>query len=169
MISSLRGCEVDLGALGGEGGVLFPMALSATAVHILDIFGKDNKIAVTDPVYPVYVDTNVMAGHMAPQRKAGNTKGWSICPSAPKTTSPPAFPNEKVRPDFTSASPNNPTGAVATKEHLQAWVNYARAHGSILSVRCRLTKLSSPIPPFPHSIYEIEGARGLCHRVPVLL
>jgi len=125
--------------------------------NILDIFGKDNKIAVTDPVYPVYVDTNVMAGHTGPANESGEYEGLVYLPISAENDFTARIPNEKVDLIYL-CFPNNPTGAVATKEHLQAWVNYARAHGSIILFDAAYEAFITD-PAIPHSIYEIEGAR----------
>ncbi len=125
--------------------------------NILDIFGKDNKIAVTDPVYPVYVDTNVMAGHTGEVNEQGEFEGLIYLPIEAENNFTATIPSEKADLIYL-CFPNNPTGATATKEHLKAWVDYAKAHGSIILFDSAYEAFitSSDIP---HSIYEIEGAK----------
>lgn len=146
-----RGCELDASE------VFISDGSKCDCGNILDIFGKDNKIAVTDPVYPVYVDTNVMAGHTGPANESGEYEGLVYLPISAENDFTARIPNEKVDLIYL-CFPNNPTGAVATKEHLQAWVNYARAHGSIILFDAAYEAFITD-PAIPHSIYEIEGAR----------
>jgi LL-diaminopimelate aminotransferase len=125
--------------------------------NILDIFGNNNKIAVTDPVYPVYVDTNVMAGHTGDANEAGEYGGLVYLPVTAENNFTAQIPTEKVDLIYL-CFPNNPTGATATKEHLQAWVDYARANGSIIFFDAAYEAFITD-PSLPHSIYEIPGAR----------
>jgi LL-diaminopimelate aminotransferase len=125
--------------------------------NILDIFGNNNKIAVTDPVYPVYVDTNVMAGHTGEINDRGEYGGLVYLPVTAENNFTAQIPTEKVDLIYL-CFPNNPTGATATKEHLQAWVNYAKANGSIIFFDAAYEAFITD-PSLPHSIYEIEGAR----------
>ncbi len=99
--------------------------------NILDIFGKGNKIAITDPVYPVYVDTNVMAGNTGEADASGAFEGLVYLPCTAENNFVPAIPEEKVDLIYL-CYPNNPTGASATREQLAAWVAYAKKHGSII-------------------------------------
>jgi len=146
-----RGCEVDAAEIFISDGS------KCDCGNILDIFGKDNTIAVTDPVYPVYVDTNVMAGHTGPANDSGEYEGLVYLPINAENDFTARIPKGKVDLIYL-CFPNNPTGAVATKEHLQAWVNYARAHGSIILFDAAYEAFITD-PTIPHSIYEIEGAR----------
>jgi LL-diaminopimelate aminotransferase len=125
--------------------------------NILDIFGDDNRIAVTDPVYPVYVDTNVMAGHTGGSNQQGEYEGLVYLPISAENDFTAQLPTQKVDLIYL-CFPNNPTGAVATKEHLQSWVDYARAHGSIILFDAAYEAFITD-PAIPHSIYEVEGAR----------
>ncbi len=125
--------------------------------NILDIFGRDNKIAVTDPVYPVYVDTNVMAGHTGAADDAGKYGGLVYLPINAENNFTAAIPTETVDLIYL-CFPNNPTGATASKAHLQAWVDYARAKGSIIFFDAAYVAFITD-PAVPHSIYEIDGAR----------
>ena len=125
--------------------------------NILDIFGSGNAIAVTDPVYPVYVDTNVMAGNTGGSDDDGRYAGLIYIPVTAENDFTPALPQEKVDLIYL-CYPNNPTGTVASAGVLRGWVDYAREHGSIIlydaAYEAYITDSS-----IPHSIYEIEGAR----------
>ncbi|VXD24136.1 LL-diaminopimelate aminotransferase [Planktothrix paucivesiculata] len=125
--------------------------------NILDIFGDDNIIAVTDPVYPVYVDTNVMAGHTGDANENGEYGGLVYIPITAENNFTAAIPTQKVDLIYL-CFPNNPTGATATKEHLTAWVEYAKANGSIILYDAAYEAFISN-PNLPRSIYEIEGAK----------
>ena len=125
--------------------------------NILDIFGADNSIAVTDPVYPVYVDTNVMAGHTSYADDSGRYPGLHYIPVTAENGFVPAIPSDKVDIIYL-CYPNNPTGTVATRETLQAWVEYARRHNSIILFDAAYEAYITD-PSIPHSIYEIDGAR----------
>ncbi|MBE9142986.1 LL-diaminopimelate aminotransferase [Planktothrix mougeotii] len=125
--------------------------------NILDIFGDDNIIAVTDPVYPVYVDTNVMAGHTGDANEKGEYGGLVYIPITAENNFTAAIPTQKVDLIYL-CFPNNPTGATASKEHLTAWVEYAKANGSIILYDAAYEAFISD-PSLPHSIYEIPGAK----------
>jgi LL-diaminopimelate aminotransferase len=146
-----RGCNVDASEIFISDGS------KCDNGNILDIFGNNNKIAVTDPVYPVYVDTNVMAGHTGDANEAGEYGGLVYLPVTAENNFTAQIPTEKVDLIYL-CFPNNPTGATATKEHLQAWVNYALANGSIIFFDAAYEAFITD-PSLPHSIYEIEGAR----------
>ena len=123
---------------------------------ILDILGDQNKIAITDPVYPVYVDTNVMAGHTGPARTDGGYEGIIYLPCRAENHFVPAPPNEHADVVYL-CFPNNPTGAVASREELTRWVEYARAHEALLLFDAAYEGYISD-PQIPHSIFEIPGA-----------
>ncbi|BFM39785.1 LL-diaminopimelate aminotransferase [Synechocystis sp. LKSZ1] len=146
-----RGCAIDASEIFISDGS------KCDTGNILDIFGKDNKIAVTDPVYPVYVDTNVMAGNTGDANDRGEYDGLVYLPITAENNFTAQIPNEKVDLIYL-CFPNNPTGATATKAHLQDWVNYAKAHGSIIFFDAAYEAFITD-PELPHSIYEIEGAR----------
>jgi len=126
--------------------------------NIGDIFSVDNVVAVCDPVYPVYVDTNAMAG------RAGDYDGekWDRLVYLPCTAENgffPQLPQEGQVPDLIYiCSPNNPTGAAATREQLQAWVDYANANGSVILFDSAYEAFITQ-PEIPHSIFEIPGAK----------
>jgi len=125
--------------------------------YILDILGDQNKVAITDPVYPVYVDTNVMAGHTGPMKKDGSYEGIVYLPCTPENNFVPEPPKEHVDLVYL-CFPNNPTGAVASREQLGRWVAYAREHEAILLFDAAYEAYISQ-PELPHSIFEIDGAR----------
>jgi LL-diaminopimelate aminotransferase len=125
--------------------------------HILDILGDRNKVAITDPVYPVYVDTNVMAGHTGPAKADGSFEGLVYLPCTAENNFVPQPPTEHVDLVYL-CFPNNPTGAVARREQLARWVAYAREHEAILLFDAAYEAYISE-PDIPHSIYEIPGAR----------
>ena len=123
--------------------------------YILDILGDQNKVAITDPVYPVYVDTNVMAGHTGPARKDGSYEGIVYLPCTAENNFVPQPPKEHVDLVYL-CFPNNPTGAVATREQLASWVHYARRHDALVLFDAAYEAYISD-PKISHSIFEIEG------------
>ena len=125
--------------------------------NILDILGTRNRVAVMDPVYPVYVDTNVMAGHTGPPDDAGAYSGLMYLPCTPGNgfVAPP--PRKKADVIYL-CFPNNPTGAVATRAQLTRWVNYALKRQALLLFDAAYEAYIAD-PTLPHSIYEIPGAR----------
>ncbi|NDJ21784.1 LL-diaminopimelate aminotransferase [Nostoc sp. B(2019)] len=125
--------------------------------NILEIFGHNNTIAVTDPVYPVYVDTNVMAGNTGDANDKGEFEGLVYLPITAENNFTAEIPSQKVDLIYL-CFPNNPTGAIATKKYLKAWVDYAKANGSIIFFDAAYEAYITD-PEIPHSIYEIEGAR----------
>ncbi len=125
--------------------------------NILDILGNENQIAVMDPVYPVYVDTNVMAGHTGPAIGFGAFEGLMYLPCTAANGFVPEIPAEKADIIYL-CYPNNPTGATATREQLTAWVEYARLHESVILYDAAYKAYISD-PDIPHSIFEIPGAR----------
>jgi len=124
---------------------------------ILDILSDQNKVAITDPVYPVYVDTNVMVGHTGAARKDGSYEGVVYLPCTAENNFVPAAPNAHVDLIYL-CFPNNPTGAVATREQLASWVDYARQHNALILFDAAYEAYISD-RKIPHSIFEIEGAR----------
>ena len=124
--------------------------------NILDIFGHQNRIAVVDPVYPVYVDTNVMAGHTGPADPTGAYEGLIYLPCTKVNGFVPEIPSFKVDLIYL-CFPNNPTGSVATREQLERWVNYAFAAGAVILFDAAYEAYIAD-PSIPHSIYEIPGA-----------
>jgi LL-diaminopimelate aminotransferase len=146
-----RGCDIDASEIFISDGS------KCDTGNILDIFGDNNTIAVTDPVYPVYVDTNVMAGHTGEANEKGEYGGLIYLPITAENNFTAQIPTQKADLIYL-CFPNNPTGSVATKEHLKAWVDYAKANGSIIFFDAAYEAYITD-PTLPHSIYEIEGAR----------
>ncbi len=146
-----RGCQVSAEEIFVSDGS------KCDSSNILDILGPDNRIAVTDPVYPVYVDSNVMAGRTGEADESGQYGGLTYLPINAENGFSAQIPNEPVDLIYL-CFPNNPTGAVASKEQLKAWVDYARAHGALILFDAAYEAFIQD-PELPHSIYEIEGAR----------
>ena len=127
--------------------------------NIQEIFSADNTIAVCDPVYPVYVDSNVMAGRTGLYDKAqGRYSDVIYMPCTAENGFAPDLP-EKVPDLIYLCFPNNPTGAVMKKDRLQEWVDYANRSGSIILYDAAYEAYIAE-DDVPHSIYECEGARG---------
>ena len=124
--------------------------------NIQELFAKKTLVAVPDPVYPVYVDTNVMAGRTGAFAK-GRYKGLAYLPCTPENRFVPALPETPVDLIYL-CFPNNPTGAVATRGQLAAWVEYAREHKALILFDAAYEAFIRD-PEIPHSIYEIPGAR----------
>ena len=123
-----------------------------------ELFGADAKIAVTDPVYPVYVDTNVMAGRTG-KCSNGSYEGLVYLPTTAENGFAPELPEEKADVVYL-CSPNNPTGAVMTREQLEKWVAWARANDVVILFDAAYEAFIRD-PALPHSIFEIEGARDV--------
>lgn len=126
--------------------------------NIGDIFAIDNRVAVCDPVYPVYVDTNAMAG------RAGfydeSAEGWTDIVYMPTTAANdfcPALPEQRADLIYL-CSPNNPTGTVLTHDQLKAWVDYANEHDAVILFDAAYERFITE-EGVPHSIYEVEGAK----------
>jgi LL-diaminopimelate aminotransferase len=124
--------------------------------NILDIFGHQNRIAVMDPVYPVYVDTNVMAGHTGEADSTGAYAGLVYLACNPANGFVPGIPDERVDLVYL-CYPNNPTGAVATREQLGSWIEYALAADAILFFDAAYEAYIQDAH-IPRSIYEIPGS-----------
>ncbi len=127
--------------------------------NILDILGNTNKIALTDPVYPVYVDTNVMAGNTGASNEKGEYEGLVYLPCTAENNFTPELPKGKVDVIYL-CYPNNPTGAVATRETLEKWVAYAKANDAIILYDSAYYAFITD-PSIPQSIYEIPGGRDV--------
>ena len=146
-----RGCEISAEEIFVSDGS------KCDSSNILDILGKENKIAVTDPVYPVYVDTNVMTGRTGGANSVGEYKGLSYIPINSENGFEAAIPKEKYDLIYL-CFPNNPTGAVATKEQLVSWVKYAKENNSLILFDAAYEAFIKD-ESIPHSIFEIEGSR----------
>jgi len=127
--------------------------------NILDIFGKGNVIAITDPVYPVYVDTNVMAGNTGDADEKGAYEGLLYLPCNAANSFVADVPSERADLIYL-CFPNNPTGAVATREQLEAWVAYAKKNDAIILFDAAYEAFIQD-PAIPRSIFEIEGAKDV--------
>lgn len=124
--------------------------------NIQEIFGLDNKVAITDPVYPVYLDTNVMAGRTG-DIVDGMFEGVTYMPCTAENDFTPSFPTEHVDLIYL-CSPNNPTGTTLSKEQLEAWVKYAKENDSIILFDSAYEAYITE-DDVPRSIYEVEGAK----------
>ncbi len=137
-----RGIDIKLNEIFVSDGA------KSDCANITELFGLDNKVAICDPVYPVYNDTNIMIG-----------RGQNIVymPCTEENNFSPSIPNEKVDLIYL-CFPNNPTGVTATKEYLEEWVKYANDNGSIILYDSAYEAFITE-ENVPKSIYEIEGAR----------
>ncbi len=147
-----RGCKIDADEIFISDGS------KCDCGNIQEIFANDVRLAIPDPVYPVYVDTNVMAGRTGANVN-GRYEGITYLDCTPANGYVPAVP--AVATDLIyMCFPNNPTGAVATKAQLAAWVAYAKANKAIILFDSAYEAYIRD-PQIPHSIYEIEGARDV--------
>lgn len=147
-----RGCEIQADEIFISDGAKCDVG------NIQEIFGIDNRVAICDPVYPVYVDTNVMAGRTGAYNSVTNGFDHLIyMPCTPMNGFVPELPS--VIPDIIYLCfPNNPTGMTITKERLQQWVDYANKNGAVILYDAAYEAYISE-KGIPHSIYECEGAR----------
>jgi len=125
--------------------------------NILDIFGIDNVVAITDPSYPVYVDSNVMAGRTGKANENGQFEKIVYMPCKAENDFIPELPKSHVDIIYL-CFPNNPTGAVASKEVLSRWVDFAREKKAVIFFDAAYEAFITE-PEIPHSIYEIDGAK----------
>jgi LL-diaminopimelate aminotransferase len=125
--------------------------------NVQEIFAADSVVAVVDPVYPVYVDTNVMAGRTGPADASGRYGGLVYLPATADNGFDPALPDRRVDLVYL-CSPNNPTGAVMSRASLAKWVDYARRNDSVILFDAAYEAFIRD-PALPRSIYEIPGAR----------
>lgn len=147
-----RGCDIAADEIFVSDGA------KSDSGNIQEIFGSDNKVAVCDPVYPVYVDTNVMAGRTGEYNTVReNFDGVIYMPCRKENGFLPEFPSEV--PDLIYLCfPNNPTGSAITKDELQKWADYANKNGCVIIYDAAYEAYISE-ENVPHSIYECEGAR----------
>lgn len=124
--------------------------------NIQEIFSLQNQIAVVDPVYPVYVDTNVMAGRTGNYLDSGHYEKIVYLPATAENSFTPSLPEGKIDLVYL-CSPNNPTGSTLSKEQLKKWVDYARKNETIIFFDAAYEAFITD-SAIPHSIYEIEGA-----------
>jgi LL-diaminopimelate aminotransferase len=127
------------------------------SANLQEIFAADSVVALMDPVYPVYADSNVMAGRSGPADDSGRYGGFVYLPCTADNGFQPALPDRHVDLIYL-CYPNNPTGAVMTREALRRWVDYARAEDATILYDAAYEAYIRD-PDVPHSIYEIEGAR----------
>jgi LL-diaminopimelate aminotransferase len=146
-----RGVEVDIDEIFISDGA------KCDTANIQEIFGADNIIAVTDPVYPVYVDTNVIGGRTGAANANGQYERMVYMPCTAESNFVPAIPEGRADLIYL-CFPNNPTGAVASAERLREWVDYAREHKAVILFDAAYEAFISEAD-IPHSIYEIAGAR----------
>ncbi|HEY5227396.1 MAG TPA: LL-diaminopimelate aminotransferase [Opitutaceae bacterium] len=147
-----RGCKIEADEIFVSDGA------KCDCGNIQEIFSIDSKLAIPDPVYPVYVDTNVMAGRTG-QNVDGRYEGILYLESNPANGYVPAVPSAPADLIYL-CFPNNPTGVVATKSQLAAWVDYAKRNRAIILFDSAYEAYIRD-PEVPHSIYEIEGARDV--------
>lgn len=126
------------------------------SANIQELFAVDATLAVTDPVYPVYVDTNVMAGRTGDADDGGRYAGIEYLPCTEENSFLPELPDRPVDLVYL-CSPNNPTGVVAPRDELQKWVDWARANDAIILFDAAYERFITE--DLPHSIFEIDGAR----------
>lgn len=127
--------------------------------NIGDIFSSDNRVAITDPSYPVYVDTNAMAGRAGEPTASGAWTKLVYLPCNAENNFVPALPTEKVDIIYL-CYPNNPTGTTLTKDQLAVWVDYAKKNKSVILFDAAYEAFITE-ENVPHSIYEIEGAKDV--------
>ncbi len=128
--------------------------------NIVDIFAKDNKVAITDPVYPVYLDTNVMSGRSGKfNKEKGQYENIVYLAVNEENNFKPELPKEKVDMIYL-CFPNNPTGTVLSKEDLKVWIDYAKENNSIILYDSAYEAFITE-ENVPHSIFEIEGAKDV--------
>ena len=149
-----RGIDIDIDEIFVSDGA------KCDCGNIVDIFAKDNKVAITDPVYPVYLDTNVMSGRSGKYNKEkGIYENIVYLPVTAENDFKPELPKEKVDMIYL-CFPNNPTGTVLEKEDLKAWIDYAKENKSIILYDAAYEAFITE-DNIPHSIYEIEGAKDV--------
>ncbi|MGD0350507.1 MAG: LL-diaminopimelate aminotransferase [Verrucomicrobiota bacterium] len=146
-----RGCDV------ADDEIFVSDGTKCDTGNILDILGAKIKIAISDPVYPAYVDTNVMAGHTGAANEAGTYAKLVYLPCKASNGFIPEPPKRHVDVIYL-CSPNNPTGAVANRPQLEAWVKYALEHKAVILFDAAYEAYITDAN-LPHSIYEIPGAR----------
>ena len=147
-----RGIDIDIDEIFISDGI------NSDCGNIVDLFAKENKVAIADPVYPVYLDTNVMSGRSGNYDKEnGKYKNIEYISVTAENGFIPKLPKEKVDMIYL-CYPNNPTGTTLTKKQLKEWVDYARENKSVILFDAAYEAFISE-EDVPHSIYEIEGAK----------
>lgn len=149
-----RGAKVDMDEIFVSDGA------KSDCGNIQEIFGEKNTVAITDPVYPVYLDTNVMAGRTGAYNEAtGMFSKVTYMPCTAENNFVPAFPKEHVDMIYICC-PNNPTGTTLTKQQLAAWVKYAKENVAIILYDAAYSYYINE-SDVPRTIYEVEGARDV--------
>jgi LL-diaminopimelate aminotransferase len=148
-----RGVEIDIDEIFISDGA------KCDTGNMQEVFGLDNVVAVSDPVYPVYVDTNVMAGRTGAATEQGRYEGIVYMPCTEENNFVPEPPAEKVDLIYL-CFPNNPTGGVAAKKQLAEWVDYARRNKAIILYDAAYEAFISE-SDIPHSIFEVDGAKDV--------
>lgn len=149
-----KGIDIDISEIFISDGI------NSDCGNIVDLFSQDNKVAIADPVYPVYLDTNVMSGRSGKYNKEKRMYDNIVyLPVTEENGFVPELPKEKVDMIYL-CYPNNPTGTTLTKEQLKEWVDYARKNKSIILFDAAYEAFVSD-ENVPHSIYEIEGAKDV--------
>ena len=149
-----RGIDIDIDEIFVSDGA------KCDCGNIVDIFANKNKVAITDPVYPVYLDTNVMSGRSGKYNKEkGIYENIVYLPVTAENNFKPEIPKEKVDMIYL-CFPKNPTGTVLEKEDLKAWIDYAKENKSIILYDAAYEAFITE-DKIPHSIYEIEGAKDV--------
>lgn len=148
---------VPLGIQLGEDEIFVSDGSKSDTGNFQEIFGTDIKVAMTDPVYPVYIDTNVMAGRTGALGQGGRYANITYIPCHAGNHFIPELPKEKVDLIYL-CFPNNPTGTTLTKGELKKWVDYARANKAVILYDAAYEAYIQE-KDIPHSIYEIEGAK----------
>lgn len=147
-----RGIDIDIDEIFVSDGA------KCDTGNIIEIFGTDNVIAITDPVYPVYLDTNIMSGRTGNYNKKNKKyDGVVYMPLVAENNFVPELPSKKVDIIYL-CMPNNPTGTVLTKEQLAKWIEYAKTNKAIILFDSAYVAFIQE-KNIPHSIYEIEGAK----------
>ncbi|MDR3318790.1 MAG: LL-diaminopimelate aminotransferase [Clostridiales bacterium] len=147
LIDAVRGYYAERGITLGKDEVFVSDGAKNELGSVIDIFDKDNTVLITDPVYPVYLDSNVMSGRKIIYAAASEANNFL------------PLPDRKVKSDIIYlCSPNNPTGAVYTKEMLGAWVDYANENDAVILYDAAYEAFVTD-KSLPRSIYEIDGAR----------
>ena len=147
-----KGCKID------PDEIFISDGSKCDSSNILDILGQDNSIAVTDPVYPVYVDSNVMTGRTGNPLEEGGYEGLTYLPINEDNGFKPQIPQKKVDIIYL-CFPNNPTGATVSRKELKRWVDYAIQNNSLIFFDAAYEAFIQD-EDIPHSIYEIEGAKS---------
>jgi LL-diaminopimelate aminotransferase len=127
------------------------------SANLQELFARECVVALMDPVYPVYADSNVIAGRSGPADEGGRYGGFVYLPCTAENDFQPALPDRPVDLIYL-CYPNNPTGAVMTREALRRWVDYAHAHDATILYDAAYEAYIRD-PGLPHSIYEVDGAR----------